>query len=169
MYTFHKYWTAPTEEVIQPYLEFRNRYSVPIWLGESGENTDAWIHDFVQVLEKDEIGWTFWPYKKMDSGSSFVAWQKPAYWDEIVAYGKMPGNTGDAEKRIAARPSLEHARAAFQSLLEKCPSRSLSDEYGLHSGFEFDRCHPTSRTEKIPDRNFRPVAVIPIVFWRRCE
>jgi aryl-phospho-beta-D-glucosidase BglC (GH1 family) len=118
MYTFHKYWTAPTEEVIQPYLDFRSRYNVPIWLGESGENTDAWIHDFVEVLEKDEIGWAFWPYKKMDSASSFVTWQKPAYWDEIIAYGRIPGNTGDTEKRIAARPPLEHARAAFQGLLE---------------------------------------------------
>jgi len=118
MYTFHKYWTAPTEDVIQPYLDFRNRYNVPIWLGESGENSDAWIHDFVQVLEKDEIGWAFWPYKKMNSTSSFVTWQKPAYWDEIVAFGKMKENMGDTEKRIAARPSQEHTRAAFQSLLE---------------------------------------------------
>jgi len=118
MYTFHKYWTAPTEEVIQSYLDYRNRYNVPIWLGESGENTDAWIHDFVQVLEKDQIGWAFWPYKKMNSASSFVTWQKPAYWDEIIAFGKMQENTGDTEKRIAARPSLEHSRAAFRSLLD---------------------------------------------------
>jgi aryl-phospho-beta-D-glucosidase BglC (GH1 family) len=118
MYTFHKYWTSPTEAVIQPYLDFRNRYDVPIWLGESGENSDAWIHDFVQVMEKDQIGWAFWPYKKMNSASSFVTWQKPLYWDEIVAYGRMEGNTGNSEKRVAARPSLEHARAAFQSLLE---------------------------------------------------
>jgi len=118
MYTFHKYWTAPTEEVIQPYLDFRNRYNVPLWLGESGENSDAWIHDFVQVLEKNQIGWAFWPYKKMNSASSFVTWQKPAYWDEIVAYGKMKEGMGDTEKRIAARPSQEHTRAAFQSLLE---------------------------------------------------
>ena len=118
MYTFHKYWTAPTEDVIQSYLDFRDRYNVPIWAGESGENNDQWIHDFVQVLEKDGIGWAFWPYKKMSSASSFVTWQKPAYWDEIVAYGKIPGNSSKAGMRIAARPSVEHSRAAFQSLLE---------------------------------------------------
>lgn len=118
MYTFHKYWTPPTEEVIQPYLDFRNHYNVPIWLGESGENTDAWVHDFVQVLQKDQIGWAFWPYKKMNSTSSFVSWQKPAYWDEIVAYGKMQKSTSNTEKRIAARPSLDHSRAAFQSLID---------------------------------------------------
>jgi endoglucanase len=118
VYTFHKYWTAPTEDVIQSNLDFRNKYNVPIWLGESGENTDVWVHDFVQVMEKDQIGWAFWPYKKMTATSSFVTWQKPAYWDEIVAFGKMKEGMGDTEKRIAARPSQEHIQAAFQSLLE---------------------------------------------------
>jgi aryl-phospho-beta-D-glucosidase BglC (GH1 family) len=118
MYTFHKYWTAPTEDVIQPYLDFRNKYNVPIWLGESGENNDAWVHDFVQVLEKDQVGWAFWPYKKMSATSSFVTWQKPVNWDEIVAFGKMKEGMGDTEKRIAARPSREQIQAAFQSLLQ---------------------------------------------------
>jgi len=119
VYTFHKYWTDPTEEVIRPYLEFSKRYHVPIWLGESGENSNTWVHDFVQVLEKNQVGWAFWPYKKLNSGSSFVQWFKPPYWDEIVAYGKVPGGSGDTEKRVAVRPSIEHARAAFAGLLEQ--------------------------------------------------
>jgi aryl-phospho-beta-D-glucosidase BglC (GH1 family) len=119
MYTFHKYWTPPTEAVIQSYLDFRARYNVPLWLGESGENTDAWIHDFTGVLEKDEIGWAFWPYKKMEKTSAPVSWQKPVYWDEIVAFAKTRGSTGDAEKQIAVRPSLDHSRAALQDLLQK--------------------------------------------------
>lgn len=119
MYTFHKYWTPPTEAVIQQYLDFRNRYNVPIWAGESGENTDAWIHDFVTVLNKDDIGWAFWTYKRMDATSSMVAFKKPVYWDEIIAFAKLRRTTGNAEQVIAVRPSLEHSRAAFQDLLQK--------------------------------------------------
>jgi endoglucanase len=119
MYTFHKYWTAPTEDVIREYLDFRDRYNVPVWLGESGENTDQWIEQFVRVLEKNEVGWCFWPYKKMERTSAVVTFAKPANWDEIVAYGKMPGNSGDAEKRIAVRPPVEHSREALQDLLQK--------------------------------------------------
>jgi endoglucanase len=118
MYTFHKYWTAPTEAVIQPYLDFRAKYNVPIWLGESGENADAWIRDFRIVLEKDEVGWAFWPYKKMDAASAFVSWQKPPYWDEVVAFAKTNRATGNAEKEIAGRPPLDHSRAALAGLLE---------------------------------------------------
>jgi len=70
------------------------------------------------VLEKNNVGWAFWPYKKINAPSSFVTWAKPPYWDEIMAYAKMPGNLGETEKRIAARPSVDHARAAFAGLLE---------------------------------------------------
>jgi endoglucanase len=119
MYTFHKYWTAPTKDVIQQYLDYRDKYDVPLWLGESGENNDEWIGKFVQVLEANQVGWCFWPYKKMDATSSVVSIEKPVYWDEIVAFAKMAPGTGNAEKRIAARPSLEHSRAALDDLLQK--------------------------------------------------
>lgn len=119
MYTFHKYWMPPTEAAVQPYVDFRAKYNVPIWLGESGENTDAWIHDFATVLNKDDIGWAFWTYKRMDATASIVSWQKPVYWDEIIAYAKLQRTTGDSEKLLAVRPSLEHSRAAFHDLLQK--------------------------------------------------
>lgn len=119
MYTFHRYWSSPAKEGIQRYLDFRAKYNVPLWLSESGENTDAWVHDFTTTLEQSEISWAFWPYKKMEKASAFVSWQKPVYWDEIVAFAKTRGSTGGAEKQIAARPSLEHSRAALQDLLSQ--------------------------------------------------
>ncbi|MBV9300768.1 MAG: glycoside hydrolase family 5 protein [Acidobacteriaceae bacterium] len=119
VYQFHKYWTSPTKDVIQEYLDYRDRYNVPVWLGESGENTDEWIQQFVRVLGENKIGWCFWPYKKMEKSSCVVSIPKPAHWDEIVAFAKLPGGTGSAEKRIAARPSLEHSRQALEDLLDK--------------------------------------------------
>ncbi len=119
MYTFHKYWMPPKQDAIQEYLDFRDRYNVPVWLGESGENTDEWIGQFVQVLEKNEVGWCFWPYKKMEKSSCVMSFAQPAHWTEIVAFGKIPGNTDAAEKRIAARPSLADSREAMKDLLER--------------------------------------------------
>ena len=134
LYTFHKYRISPTEAEIQPYLDFRARYNVPVWLGESGENKDEWIRDFTAVLEKDEVGWAFWPYKKVEKASAFVSWQKPVYWDDIVAFAKTRGSTGDSEKQIAARPSLEHSRAALQDMLQKVQFRNCRVNPGyLHA------------------------------------
>jgi endoglucanase len=119
VYELHKYWMPPTQAAVQEYVDFRERYNVPLWLGESGENTDDWIAKFVAVLDTNKIGWAFWPYKKMSATSSVVSFDAPIYWDEIVAFAKLPPGTGNAEKRIAARPSLEHSRAALADLLVK--------------------------------------------------
>jgi aryl-phospho-beta-D-glucosidase BglC (GH1 family) len=118
MYTFHKYWSATDVSVLCEYIEFRDRYKVPIWLGESGENKDEWIAAFVKTLEDNHIGWCFWPYKKMDAASSVVTFDRPAHWDSVVALSKSPARTGNAEKRIAARLSPEDAQAAFDDLLD---------------------------------------------------
>jgi len=119
MYTFHKYWTATDAGVIKEYLDYRDKYNVPIWLGESGENKDEWVGAFVKTLEDNHVGWCFWPYKKMDAPSSEVTFDPPAHWDAVIALSKMQAGTGSAEKRIAARPSPEDAQAAFDDLLEK--------------------------------------------------
>ena len=119
MYTFHKYWTATDASVIKEYLEFRDKYKVPIWLGESGENKDEWVAAFTKTLEENHIGWCFWPYKKMDATSSEVTFDSPLHWDAIIALSKLPPGTGNAEKRIAARPSPEDAQAAFDDLLTR--------------------------------------------------
>jgi len=131
MYTFHKYWTATDSTVIQEYLDFRDKYKVPIWLGESGENTDEWVAAFARTLENNHVGLCFWPYKKMDATSSEVTFDRPVHWDAIIALSKMQGGTGAAEKHIAARPSPEDAQAAFDDLLDKIrfPNEKINPGY----------------------------------------
>jgi hypothetical protein len=120
VYQLHKYWTKTTDvSTIQSYLDFRAKYHVPIWLGESGENNDTWIEGFRTTLEENNVGWAFWPYKKMDATSSPVTFNRPVHWDEIVAFAKLPSGTGNAENRLAARPSQADIDAAFADLLQQ--------------------------------------------------
>lgn len=118
IYEFHKYWMPPEQKQIQEYLDFRDHYNVPIWLGESGENTDDWIQKFRSVLDGNDIGWCFWPYKKIESTSCMVSIPKPAFWDEITAFAQMGLETANSEKLVAARPPADHCQAAVHSLLE---------------------------------------------------
>jgi hypothetical protein len=103
---------------IARYTAFRDKYHVPIWLGESGENTDDWVRSFRELLEQNRIGWCFWPYKKMEKSSAIVSFQKPEHWDEIVAYGKKRRGVGNTEKQLALRPSPETAAAALHQLVD---------------------------------------------------
>jgi hypothetical protein len=138
VYSFHKYWTAPVSSSVQEYIDFRDRYNVPVWMGESGENSAAWIHTFVQVLDENQIGWCFWPYKKMAVNSAVTSFPKPVYWDEIARYAEQPGTSADAERRLPARPPLEHIHKALNDLLQniQLDHCSINTEYvnalGLH-------------------------------------
>lgn len=117
-YSLHKYWMPVQQSAIQDYVDFRQKNNVPLWLGESGENTDEWISQFRELLEKNDIGWTFWPYKKMEKASAIVSITPPEGWDKIVAFAKLPRATGSVEARLKERPDQETINRAFRGLLE---------------------------------------------------
>ena len=54
VYTFHKYWTEPTVSVIKDYIDFSNKYNVPLYCGETGENDDAWVETFRKLLDSNK-------------------------------------------------------------------------------------------------------------------
>jgi aryl-phospho-beta-D-glucosidase BglC (GH1 family) len=106
VYTFHKYWTPATKDVVQDYIDFGEKYQVPIWMGESGENTNEWITEFRTMLEKENIGWCFWPYKKLKSERGITSIVPPEDYDLIttfankfdVSYGYIRDNKPDQAK-----------------------------------------------------------------------
>ena len=118
IYQLHVYWAPPVQATVQKYVDFRASNHVPVWLGESGENKDDWIAQFARLLEANNIGWCFWPYKKMDATSAPVTFPQPEHWSEIVAYAKLDRNVGHVEERQKQRPSQDVIDAAFASLLQ---------------------------------------------------
>ena len=49
---------------------FRTDNDVPIWVGETGENTDSWMHDAAKALNSVKIGWCHWTYKRFEDGNN---------------------------------------------------------------------------------------------------
>src|ERR1044071_2188227 len=115
-YTFHKYWMDVKQEAIAEYVDFSNKYDVPLLMGESGENTDEWVAAFRTLLEKNGISWSFWPYKKVDATSSPVSVNRPAEWDSVVAFADHPRATFEEVRKN--RPPKEKAAKALAGLLE---------------------------------------------------
>lgn len=111
---FHRYWADPQD--IAVYLKWRTDRGVPLLMSESGENDDKWIGEFRGRLEKDEVSWFFWPYKKMKTESCVALVKTPTHWDKVVAWIDGLGMEGEARRKL--RPSRAEARAAFAELLE---------------------------------------------------
>jgi endoglucanase len=116
-YTFHKYWMEVKQEAIQEYVDFGNKYKVPVWMGESGENTDDWIASFRTLLERNGIGWCFWPYKKLDATSCIASINKPADWDAIVVFADHPRTSFEEVRNN--RPPKEKIDKALADILEQ--------------------------------------------------
>jgi endoglucanase len=115
MYSFHKYWNATDEASIAAYLEYQRSWNVPLWLGETGENDNAWYGATLDLVRRKEIGWCFWPWKKVWTDNCPLSVEPPAgSWELVTEYyeGKRP------------RPSPEVAAAAVRALLQAAqPSR----------------------------------------------
>jgi hypothetical protein len=128
-YTFHKYWMPVEQKEIQDYVDFSNKYDVPMYLGESGENEDEWIDSFRILLEKNDFGWCFWPYKKMDSSRGMVQFAKTKEWEEIIKYAEAPKKNFEEVRKL--KPAKEIVRKALNDLLEniKFQNCTINDGY----------------------------------------
>lgn len=102
VYSFHKYWNAPARETIQKYLDIRNQYNVPLWMGESGENNNEWYRSAVHLFETDSIGWAWWTLKKLGSESGIMNVMIPDGYQQIIDYwrGNGPAPAPDEAYRV---------------------------------------------------------------------
>ena len=116
VYTFHKYWTAPDQSVIQEYVDFSDKYNVPLYMGESGENSYEWIDAFRQTLERNRISWCFWTFKRLNAEATVASVKKPADWDEIVKFTENPRLTFEDVRK--ARPDKAKIERALGEYLE---------------------------------------------------
>ena len=118
IYTCHRYGGPATKEAITHYINFRDSVNRPMYMGEFGHNTMEWQQDFVNVLKEVNIGYTFWPYKKVD-GSCMMGIQRPEGWDSIVVkYSETSRNTYKEWRET--RPDQAQFRQLLMQFAENC-------------------------------------------------
>lgn len=127
-YTFHKYWMDVKQEAVQEYVDFGDKYGVPIWMSESGENTDAWIASFRTLLERNHIGWCFWTYKRLDATACLASIKQPDGWDAIIAFADRPRTTFEEVRNN--RPAREKVDKALAGYLEQIKFRNCAINAG---------------------------------------
>ncbi len=86
VFSFHKYWNANGQADIRQHLALREKYKMPLWLGESGENSNKWFRDCISLVEANGIGWSWWPLKKLGGVNNPYSVNIPAGYDKILNY-----------------------------------------------------------------------------------
>jgi len=116
--SFHKYWNYTNQGSIQKFLDYRQTFNVPVWMGETGENSNAWFTDVVSLLEKNKIGWAMWPLKKSGLNNPLQ-----------VRIDRGTQQIFDYWKGNAASPS---AATAFKSLMQFAKNTHIKNNIVHH-------------------------------------
>lgn len=106
--SFHKYWSNNDTGAIQGIMNIRDQQNMPIWLGESGENSNAWFTSAISLVESNHIGWAWWPMKKVGSVVNPLTVVKNSGYNTLLNYWKNGGT----------KPSVDFAKAALMELAE---------------------------------------------------
>lgn len=124
--SFHKYWNTNNTAAIQWVLNMRNQYNAPVWLGETGENSNTWFVELIELMEQNSIGYSFWPEKKITSVAGPVTVIKTEAYQELLDYW---ANTS------LPRPDTAFAKSTLMEMaenlkLENCRiNRDVTDAF----------------------------------------
>ena len=135
IWAFHYYswmvFNRVNQSTIQYLLNFSNLTNRPLWLGEAGENSNEWFMEVTNLMEKNDIGWAWWNYKKIGTITGPVSSPSDSVYQEITRYWNGDGG----------KPSTETAQLGLNNMvenlkLENCEIKKgvvaalLDDNYG---------------------------------------
>ena len=89
-------------------------------MGESGENTNEWYRDAIQLFESHNIGWAWWPLKKIGTNNPFEV-KMPTGFRKIIQYWKGEGS----------KPSADEAYQALMQLARNYKTKNLIVHYDV--------------------------------------
>ncbi|MCF6405248.1 cellulase family glycosylhydrolase [Chitinophaga filiformis] len=111
--SFHKYWNLNDTRSIQHILDFRQKYNVPVWLGETGENSNVWFTEAIRLFEKNNIGWSWWPLKKLGANNPLEIPSNEKYM-RVINY-------------ISGKGSAPASDMAYEGLMEVARGTNISN------------------------------------------
>ena len=115
MYSCHRYGGPTDADCIRGFIDFRDKTNRPMYMGEIGHNTDEWMAAFCKTMEEQNIGYTFWPYKKI-TNSSFVGIPAPDGWELVQKFSEAPRTTYFEIRD--ARPDQAEVRRLMMEFVE---------------------------------------------------
>jgi hypothetical protein len=126
--SFHKYWNYNEAGAIDWIVNRGNALNVPVWLGETGENSNSWFADCIRICESKNVGWAFWPVKKM--GGNNILRVKAANSNYSAMLNDWRSNPSAYQTAIDPQNSNSGGKAQIEGvLLDKMEKISAAAAY----------------------------------------
>ncbi len=118
-YSFHKYWNDNSSGAIQNYLNLRSSFNAPLWLGETGENSNSWFTDCVTLMKQYDIGWSWWTLKKFSTINAPLNVPITSDYQQLLNYwggsGTKPSITFATNALLQMANDLKYEYCVFQN------------------------------------------------------
>lgn len=131
--SFHGYWSVNQDSAIREMLVHREKLNVPLWRGETGENSNTWFREMAQHMDQQKIGWANWPWKKINNLDGPVIVDPIPEWNKIVAYW---GNASNA------KPTTAEAQQALKQFIENIKLGNTRLMHGVSHAYLDDPAGP---------------------------
>ncbi len=105
-YSFHKYWSYNDPGSIDWVLQLRDQHNVPLWMGEGGENSNVWFTDAISLFEENNIGWSFWPMKRIETIVGPYSIPFTDGYKDILSYWRNQGPKPTEEEAFTSMMEL---------------------------------------------------------------
>jgi endoglucanase len=146
-YQFHYYcWNNPDNlNDISYFLKYRDTLNTPIWVGETGEKHNAIYWATTQYFAANNVGWSFWPWKKMDTKNTPYSIKKPNNWGLVAEYTRGGAKPDTATSKVILDELLSNIKLAnceyygdvVNAIFRRIPGKVEAENYG-HGGFGTD-------------------------------
>lgn len=120
VYSFHKYWNDTDQSSISWVLSIRDNFNVPLWLGETGENSNQWLKETIELMEANKIGWATWPLKKIEDIAGPMSVPITPQYQVLLDYWNGQGT----------KPSQIYAYTALITQFETFKYENCKIQYG---------------------------------------
>ena len=135
MLTGHRYSSVD----VSKFSDISVQTNLPMYMGEFGHwggGTDL-TFQVVSNIKSRGMGYTYWPFKKMNNWESLLGFDVPEEWESIVEFVKSPRET-TAQLQIALKKvDIEKATKAMEEYLENCKFRNCFERSDVREGLQF--------------------------------
>ena len=135
MLTGHRYSSVD----VSKFSDISVQTNLPMYMGEFGHwggGTDL-TFQVVSNIKSRGMGYTYWPFKKMNNWESLLGFDVPEEWESIVEFVKSPRET-TAQLQIALKKvDVEKATKAMEEYLENCKFRNCFERSDVREGLQF--------------------------------
>lgn len=135
---FHRYGCQPDILGYEEFLKTAERLNCPLWLGETGENENAWYTAMYQLAGELSIGYNIWPWKKMSCTNSPCSVKMPADWNLIMGYANRGAHPGAEKAQEILDEYLENMKLANCELHPEVTDAILRRPGCVIRGTDFD-------------------------------